>query len=396
MINGRQIAPLSYALVTFLFCAYVFGFAPAPFLLLLLVFFFIAAGDALTLLLTKILRRAALLDRPNQRSMHVIPVPRGGGWSYVILLTLGFGLALSCGFVQHLTHYDVRALLNGSHPLGNIGQCINLDSQTLLLFAGFLVLALVSWRDDCAGVPARYRLLAQISAVALPLYSYPVGVLFPDWVPESVAFFLVLFGWVWFLNLYNFMDGIDGITASETFFISAGLALVALKVLADSWILNDLVLILSLVLCSVSIGFLHYNWHPARIFLGDVGSVTIGYILGFCLLHIAALGYWHIALTLPLYYLADSGLTLGRRILNREKIWEAHRTHLYQIAAQASGRHDTVVLKIMACNTILVIIALASLFWGAWICLAAPLPVVILYLHFAKQARSVYLSIWQS
>ncbi len=395
MIRNYAISPLLYGLITITFCSYVFGFSLNPMLFLLLFAFFMVASGVITFFLTKILRRAAILDRPNARSMHTVPVPRGGGWSYVVLITLGFALAMSCGFVQHITHFDMSAFLGGKIILGDLGRCWLLDTQTLLLFGGFLVLVLVSWRDDRAGVPARYRLLAQLFAVALPLYAYPVELLFPDWVPQPFAFFFVLLTWVWFINLYNFMDGIDGITATETFFISGVIALLALKVFTDFWALNDLVLILSIVLCGTSVGFLQYNWHPARIFLGDVGSVTIGYILGFCLLHISVLGYWYIALTLPLYYLADSGITLGRRILLRERVWEAHRTHLYQIAAKAAGRHDIVVMKIAACNAVLAAIAIASVYWGPWVCLAAPVPVGLLYVHFAKQASKVYLSIWQ-
>jgi UDP-N-acetylmuramyl pentapeptide phosphotransferase/UDP-N-acetylglucosamine-1-phosphate transferase len=388
--------PLFLGLVTFLFCGYVFGLIPNPFLMLTLVTFFTVTGGALTYLLVKVLNRAAIYDNPNDRSMHSIPTPRGGGWSYVILLAIGFGLVLSCGFSQSLMEFNFGTIFGGKTFLSNIGHCILLEHETLLLFVGFIFLALVSWWDDCRGVPARLRLLAQFVAVAIPLHSYPVEILFPNWLPYPVALVFVLLAWIWFINLYNFMDGIDGITAMETICISGVIALLGLKFFNNVIVLNDLVLVLSIVLFSVSVGFLQFNWHPAQIFLGDVGSVSIGYILGFCLLHIAALGYWQIALTLPLYYLADSGITLVRRLLHGDRVWEAHRTHLYQIAAQMSGRHDIVVLKIAACNLILAIIAIASIFWGAWVCLAAPIPVAILYAHFAKQARMAYLSIWQS
>ena len=389
-------SPVIYGFITLVFCSYAFGWSKNPLVLLLLIAFFMLASSTITYVLTRVLRRAAILDKPNARSMHIIPVPRGGGWSYVILLTVGFGLALTCGFSQTLSGFDIRTIFTGSSIFSNLGSCISLDQDTLLLFAGFLLLAGVSWRDDCRGVPARFRLLAQFIAVSLPLSSYPIEFLFPDWVPYLFTHIFVLLAWVWFINLYNFMDGIDGITAMETISIGAVIALLGLKVFSNLVALNNLVLTLAIVLVSVSIGFLKYNWHPARIFLGDVGSVTIGYILGFCLLHIATMGYWHIALTLPLFYLADSGITLGRRLLRGDKIWEAHQSHLYQIAAKASRRHDVVVLKIAACNAILAAIAIASLYVGPWICLAAPIPVVLLYIHFAKQAKIAYLSIWHS
>lgn len=139
------------------------------------------------------------------------------------------------------------------------------------------------------------------------------------------------------------------------------------------------------VLFFCSIGFLFHNWHPAKIFLGDIGSVTIGYLMGFFLLVFISAGLWYVALTLPLYYLADGGITLARRILRGEKFWEAHRTHFYQRAAQAAGRHDVVVLKIAACNVVLIGIAMLELLVSPWFVLAAPLPVALLLHNMAHQ-----------
>src|SRR6202012_503206 len=108
--------------------------------------------------------------------------------------------------------------------------------------------------------------------------------------------------------------------------------------------------ILALLLTGASLGFLVFNWHPAKIFAGDVGSVPLGYLTGFLLLVLAVHGQWAPALILPLYYLADTGITLAHRAARREKIWKAHREHFYQRATPGSARHDRIVLWISGVN----------------------------------------------
>lgn len=249
---------------------------------------------------------------------------------------------------------------------------------------GMLLIALVSWIDDLVGLGVIYRLAIQAGAVALGLSAMPN---LPETLPYLPAYLVyVLFGLLWlgFVNIYNFMDGIDGITASQTIAVMGGQLLVYFMILTlaptgsvlrpqiypDIWLLG--------VVIGACLGFLSYNWHPARIFLGDVGSIPLGYIVGYSLLSLVQQGYWYIALTLPLYYLGDGGLTLLRRILTGEKFWLPHRTHYYQRAALVARRHDTVVLAILLCNLALVGIAALSVVFSPWLCLAAPLPVLLL------------------
>ena len=118
---------------------------------------------------------------------------------------------------------------------------------------------------------------------------------------------------------------------------------------------------LTLLLTGACLGFLALNWHPAKIFLGDVGSVPLGYLTGFLLISLAVKGCLAAAVILPLYYLADSGITLLRRLMKGEKIWQAHRRHFYQQAALALGRHDRVVYRIIIANIGLIAAALLSL-----------------------------------
>lgn len=395
-------SPLIFIAVAVIFFGCLFGFSAGSTMALFLVVCFAALANFLTIVLIRLLDKNAIFDTPNARSMHIRPVPRGGGWSFVILMALGFALLLFSNagvvFMRHevallLRHWEVKsALFTGAWQVRDgvdFFQYYGIDAIILSMLAGFVALAGVSWRDDRRGVPARIRLAVQLAAVALALCFYPAELVFPYWVPSWIAYPVIALAWVWFINLYNFMDGIDGITAIETITISFAVGFIGLKIFADTRA-NDLTLIIALVLFGGGLGFLRHNWHPARIFLGDVGSITIGYLLGFCLLHLAAMGYWHIALTLPLYYLADSGITLATRLWYGQKIWEAHRSHFYQIAAQTAGRHDMVVAKIAACNFILVLLALLALLHGPWICLAAPVPVAILLRHFAKTGQIAY------
>ena len=137
--------------------------------------------------------------------------------------------------------------------------------------------------------------------------------MFQGWLPAALDMAAAALLWVWFVNLYNFMDGIDGIAGSETAAIGIGLALFAIAGIG-----NDPALAApAAVIAAAAIGFLVWNWAPARIFLGDVGSVPLGYLLGFLLLAAASRGHWKLALILPLYFLADATITLLRRLAAR-------------------------------------------------------------------------------
>ncbi len=164
-----------------------------------------------------------------------------------------------------------------------------------------------------------------------------LGDFFPKYL--EVIFFSAL--WIWFINLYNFMDGIDGITGVETIVLSAGVGVsVYLTHLPPGLIL------VCVTLAGTTLGFLLWNWHPARIFMGDVGSVTLGFFLGWMLLELAKFGHWQAVLILSLYYVADSTITLAKRLRNREKIFEAHAKHYYQQAVRRGLSHSAVSIAI--------------------------------------------------
>jgi UDP-N-acetylmuramyl pentapeptide phosphotransferase/UDP-N-acetylglucosamine-1-phosphate transferase len=268
-------------------------------------------------------------DRPNERSSHSIATPRGGGLAVMLALLPAWALFI----------------LLGAAPPATV---------VAVLGAGFL--ALVSFADDLRSRHPLLRLLAQAGAVAAGIAALPdAGGVFQGLLPPLLDRALSGLLWLWFVNLYNFMDGIDGITGTETAFLGAALALCAF---VNRELDNAGQVALGLATAAAALGFLRWNWQPARIFLGDVGSVPLGYLLGWLLLATAAAGAWRAALLLPLYYLADATWTLGRRALRGEKVWRPHREHLYQKAVQRGMSHAAVVRRILALDLVLLVLAL--------------------------------------
>jgi UDP-N-acetylmuramyl pentapeptide phosphotransferase/UDP-N-acetylglucosamine-1-phosphate transferase len=266
--------------------------------------------------LVKWLKKRQILDHPNDRSSHQRPTPRGGGLGVTPVVLLGWVV------------------------LAGMGMAL---SGQWIVMAGALALLLLSWRDDRKGLPARLRLLVHLAAVAaglsaLPDHQFVFQGLLPFWADRLGALIL----WAWFLNLYNFMDGIDGITGIETLALAGGLILMSPAPEQSA------------VLAGAALGFLMWNWHPAKVFLGDSGSVPLGYLLGWLLLRLAGQGLWAPAVILPAYYLADATITITKRALRREKIWQAHRQHFYQQAVRGGASHARVSLLILLSDVALI------------------------------------------
>jgi UDP-N-acetylmuramyl pentapeptide phosphotransferase/UDP-N-acetylglucosamine-1-phosphate transferase len=276
------------------------------------------------------LLKRAMLDIPNFRSAHKMPVPRGGGIAFLVILVPGLMIAAT----MH-----------------------NEDVSYAGLIAAIILLASVSWLDDRHGIHPAIRLSLHVLAAWLGSLSFSShDMLFNGHLPLWCDRVLMIVGWAWFINLYNFMDGIDGITCMETIALAAGAGLLFTATGMD----NPFVSTLCLLLISVSLGFLALNWYPARIFMGDVGSVPLGFLSGFVLLVLAVKGHPISALILPLYYLADSGITITKRALRGEKIWQAHCQHFYQIAAAGVGRHEIVVYRILVADIGLIAAAVVA------------------------------------
>lgn len=285
--------------------------------------------------LTFVVRRYALshsiFDIPNSRSSHTLPTPRGGGIaivvSWFVTLTILMGSA----------HLDVW-----------VG---------LALLVGGGVIALIGWLDDrhhlSAGIRAGVHLAAAAWAVwclgGLPSFNVGTGVMPLGWMGGSLA----VIGIVWLTNLYNFMDGIDGLAAGEA--VSVGLVGGGLLAFAGA----DGMALAALSLAAAAGGFWVFNWPPAKIFMGDAGSGLLGYAFGVLALASERAGavplvVWMILLAV---FIVDATATLIRRAMNGERWYEAHRSHAYQRAVQGGYSHRDVTAAVMGLNTLLAVAA---------------------------------------
>jgi UDP-N-acetylmuramyl pentapeptide phosphotransferase/UDP-N-acetylglucosamine-1-phosphate transferase len=224
-----------------------------------------------------------------------------------------------------------------------------------VLLGSFAGLGALSWLDDRRQLPVVVRLSAQALVVALCLAALPSDARVMQVGPLILERILLGVAWLWFINLFNFMDGIDGLAGSETIAVALGyLALLTYAGLADPfWRL-------ALVIAASAAGYLFWNWHPARVFMGDAGSIPLGFLVGWLMLDLALRGQWAAGLILPLYFVADATFTLLARAYRGEKLWQAHRQHFYQRAVLGGATPARVVCRVGAANVMLVVLALAS------------------------------------
>jgi UDP-N-acetylmuramyl pentapeptide phosphotransferase/UDP-N-acetylglucosamine-1-phosphate transferase len=275
-----------------------------------------------------LLRRYALA-RPNARSSHKTPTPQGGGIA-IVATTLG---------ATALAAYGIPAFPGGAHEL-------------TWVFGAAILLAVVGAVDDIRMLEAVPRLVLQAVAVAIIVAALPSELRIVPALPWWLERALLLAGGIWFVNLVNFMDGIDWMTVVEVVPLAGALAAFGLL-----GALPANATLLALALCGATIGFAPFNRPVARLFLGDVGSLPIGLISGWLLIR---LGEHHLAaaILLPLYYLADATITLLRRSVRGEPLMQAHRQHFYQQAVDGAFSVQGVVTRVFMLN--LVLIALAA------------------------------------
>ena len=284
---------------------------------------------AMTWALRPLLLRFALA-RPNARSSHKTPTPQGGGIAVVgaTLIVAGVLIALfrSTGLKFPAT-----------------------------IFGATLFIATVGAIDDLKSIPVLPRLATQGLAVGIVVLTIPSELQYIPACPLWLERGILLIGGLWFVNLVNFMDGLDLMTVAETVPIAA--TVVALGLIGDlPWATT----IVAATLGGAVLGFVPFNRPVAKVFLGDVGSLPIGLLLGWCLLELAYRGYLTAALLLPLYYLADATVTMLRRLFAGEKIWTAHRLHFYQRATDNGFTVTGVVCTVFALNIGLAGLAIAS------------------------------------
>lgn len=314
---------------------------------------------ALTAWVRSYARKAKLLDLPNQRSSHTLPTPRGGGLS-VVITSLAAALAL--------------------WAMGRV------DTELMLaLVGGGAAVAGVGWLDDRGSLPVRIRFIVHIIAAVWALYW--LGGLPPLQVGERpfdlgwAGHVLAVLGLVWALNLFNFMDGIDGLAGSEA-------VCVCLLVGGLAWCFGRPTgaSLLAIYLALAALGFLVWNWPPAKIFLGDVGSGYLGFVIAVLAVadareNPAALFIW---LILAAVFFVDATVTLLRRWSRGERVHQAHRSHAYQWLSRRWGSHRRVTLAAIGVNLgWLMPCAALAMFrpdWAAVIVVVALLPVTVIAL----------------
>jgi UDP-N-acetylmuramyl pentapeptide phosphotransferase/UDP-N-acetylglucosamine-1-phosphate transferase len=259
---------------------------------------------------------------PNERSLHDIPTPKGGGIAITVTWYAGISVLYFTGIIERNLYF---ALLCG------------------------IMLAVVSLIDDIKGLTPIIRLIVHFLTAIFAFYF--LNGLRPLIMPaltinyNFIVYPLAIIGMVWFINLFNFMDGVDGFASVEVITISCVLFIM-------SWNIITVLLIVCVT------GFLCWNWPKAKIFMGDVGSTQLGFIL-------VVLGiYFHnnlefsilnwIMLTSPFWF--DATLTLFRRMKNKEKLSEAHRKHAYQRIVQAGFTHEKVNIFLILINLFIIIL----------------------------------------
>lgn len=298
----------------------------------------VAASFVASAVLTGLARRYALhrgvLDHPNERSSHSTPTPRGGGIAVVAASVGGMALlALAHAVAVH---------------------------EALVLTVGMALIAAIGWLDDHTNVAPAVRLAVHatiailtvaefrgLPAISLGTTSLHLGVL---------GAVLAVVAIVWSINLFNFMDGIDGLAGSEaTLVFAAAAALLAFR--GDAPLAG-----LAAVIAASAAGFLCWNWPPARIFLGDVGSGALGYMIAAVAIAAERHGSVSLLAIAMVYgvFVGDATVTLIRRIARGERPAEAHRSHAYQRLSRAWGAHQPVTLAAAAVTVILALLALAA------------------------------------
>ena len=294
----------------------------------------IIAAALLSAAVTWVIRPLLLkhaLARPNARSSHRIPTPQGAGIAVIAATLVVAG-----------------AIMAGAEPLH--------VTIPVAVFGATLFIAIVGFADDVKSIPVPPRLVLQAAAVGAIVFAAPGDLRIVSACPFWIERGLLLLAGLWFVNLVNFMDGLDWMTVAEVVPVTA--AMVALGSLGE---LPASPTIVAAALCGAMAGFAPFNRPVAKIFLGDVGSLPIGLLLGWCLLQLA----WHqqfaAALLLPLYYLSDATVTLLLRLTRREPFWAAHRSHFYQRATDNGFTVWRVVSEVFVLNVALAALAIASI-----------------------------------
>jgi len=272
------------------------------------------------------------LAQPNARSSHKQPTPQGGGIAVIGAILV----VISGAFLAGVDLHD-------GYRLG-------------MVVGAVILLSLVGAADDARPLGAAPRLVLQIAAAILVVAAIPAELRIVQWLPFWLERALMLLGTVWFINLVNFMDGVDWMSVAEIVPLTAGLTIFGLM----GQLPRDATAVAAGLFGAI-LGFAPFNRPVARLFLGDVGSLPIGLLLAWMLMLLATKGHFAAAILLPLYYLADATITLSRRLANGEPLTQAHRSHFYQRAMDSGFKVHQIVGGVFTVNVALVALAAISI-----------------------------------
>lgn len=336
----------------------------------MVLFISVVTAFIISIVLTKFVKDYALnkniMDIPNERSSHVVPTPRGGGVAIVVaVLCSWFGV-------------------------------LYLEEASLFLIVGIpsFLIASLGWFDDRYNLSARCRFLFQIVVATVCSYfllQLSEGLFWRDFglwelpLVVTIVFCVLFIGWM--TNLYNFMDGIDGITSMQTISVCFLSALFAYQFSME-------IFAIYLIIGFSCLGFLYWNWSPAKIFMGDVGSSFLGFILAAVAVasHVVVPKIsLRVMFIIHGVFLVDATYTLFRRLLTGEVVYQAHRDHAYQHAVQRGFSHKTVSLFVLLVNICwlgpLAWLAMEASYWHWWWVVWAYTPLVVLQVYFRAGVR---------
>jgi UDP-N-acetylmuramyl pentapeptide phosphotransferase/UDP-N-acetylglucosamine-1-phosphate transferase len=270
------------------------------------------------------------LAQPNARSSHRVPTPQGAG-----IAVIAATLVVAGAITAYVGAIDLKI--------------------PATVFGASLFIATVGFADDIKSIPVLPRLMLQAFAVGTIVFTASPDLRIVPACPFWIERGLLLLGGLWFVNLVNFMDGLDWMTVAEVVPLTGAMVVLGL--------LGELSLSATIVVAALGgamIGFAPFNRPVAKIFLGDVGSLPIGLLLGWALLELIYRQHLAAAFLLPLYYLADATVTLLRRLAQRESVWNAHRSHFYQRATDGGFTVFRIVGEVFLLNVGLAALAIAS------------------------------------
>ena len=307
----------------------------------------------ITKLLINVMPKFGIVDIPSKRRAHNKITPRGGGFAFVLIYSI---------LLPAFEYFVVGSI-----------------EDSIIVLQIFIPISVVSFWDDVSHVMIPLRLIIHIlcSCLAIMWLVHPSPILHYE-IPVYLDLAIGTFALLTFLNIYNFMDGIDGITVSQSLHYSATILLLCF-VRYDLIPNVDTVVVTAVIIGGWSLGFIYFNWQPAKIFLGDVGSISLGFLIGICLLTIASASakLFAACVIASLYYIADGGMTILIRIVKGEKIWEPHLQHFFQKSIKNGKSHKRTVKRIMKCNILLMLLAVQSLYYPVISIIGATLVVMV-------------------